>query len=70
MIFSGIRRLNRKTVVVHLLSGQSLQGVLAATYRDCVVLRHVAVLDKKAVQLEGELTIPKDRIDFFQTVSA
>lgn len=61
------RRLLKRTVIVHTLSGQSLRGVLEGVYRDCVVLRHVHHLDEKA-DLQGELVIPRDRVDFYQTV--
>jgi hypothetical protein len=63
---SAIRRLNKTTIVVHLLSGQSLQGVMLGAYRDAIVLGHVRHLDEKA-DLEGDLVIPRERIDFFQT---
>lgn len=64
-MISAFRRLKKRTIVVHLLSGSSLRGILAATYRDAIVLRHVTHLDQKA-DLEGELVIPRDRIDFYQ----
>lgn len=62
---TALRRLRKQTVVVHLLSAQSLRGVLKATYRDCVVLSHVTHLDEK-VDLGGEIVIPRERIDFYQ----
>jgi hypothetical protein len=64
---SALRRLRRRTLVVHLLSGQSLRGVLVEGYRDCIVLRHVTHLDEKA-DLQGEIVIPRERVDYYQTV--
>lgn len=66
---SALRGLKKQTVVVHLLSGVSLRGVLRTTYRNEIVLAHVTHLDEK-VDLDGELVVPRDRIDFYQTVSA
>lgn len=68
-MISALRRLHKRTIVVHLLSGVSLQGVLRRTYRNEIVLAHVRHLDQK-VDLEGELVVPRGRIDFYQTVSA
>ena len=56
-------------MIVHTISGQSIQGVLFGVYADAVVLRHAQHLDEKT-DLGGELVIPRDRIDFFQTVEA
>lgn len=64
---SGLRRLRKSTVVVHLLSGQSLQGILRETYRDVIILSHVRHLDEKA-DLQGEIVIPRGQVDFYQTV--
>ncbi len=62
---SVIRRLRKQTVIVHLLSGQSIRGILRSTYRDGVILSHVHHLDE-GVDLEGELVVPRERIDFYQ----
>lgn len=67
-LFSALRRLQKRTVVVHLLSGASLKGILKQTYRDEIVLSHVTHLDE-GQDLEGELVVPRARIDFFQTVT-
>lgn len=63
------RRLQKRTVIVHLLvpGGRSLRGILDGVYRDCIVLKHPHSLDDKA-DLEGELVIPRNRVDFYQTV--
>jgi hypothetical protein len=68
-VISGLRRLQKSTVVVHLLNGPSLQGILRASYRDVIVLSHVHHIEEKA-DLEGDVVIPVNRIDFFQTVVA
>lgn len=68
-MISALRRLEKQTVVVHLLSGQSLRGVLVGRYRHDIVLAHVTHLDEK-VDLDGEIVIPRARIDFYQTVRA
>ncbi len=52
-------------MIVHLLSGQSIRGILRSTYRDGVILSHVHHLDE-GVDLEGELVVPRERIDFYQ----
>jgi hypothetical protein len=69
-VISALRRLKKRTIIVHLLnpSGASLQGILAASYRDAIVLRHVRHLDEKA-DLEGDIVIPRERIDFYQTTA-
>lgn len=64
-MISGVRRLRKRTVVVHLLSGQSMRGVLRGVYADAIALSHVHHLDEN-VDLSGELVIPRDRIDFYQ----
>lgn len=64
-----LRRLRKQTIVTHLLSGQSLQGVLIEEHRDCIVLRHAIHLDQKA-ELEGDVVIPAKSIDYYQTVRA
>lgn len=62
--------LTLETFVVHLKSGsQSFKGVLAAVHEDCLVLRDVIVLEPESqISLAGEITIPRDNVDFLQTV--
>lgn len=67
-MISALRGLKKQTVVVHLLSGVSLQGILKATYRNEILLAHVRHLDEK-VDLDGEILVPRESIDFYQTVS-
>jgi small nuclear ribonucleoprotein (snRNP)-like protein len=66
-VITALRRLHKRTVVVHLIDGVSLRGILRSSYRDAIVLSHVHVLDQKT-DLEGDVVVPRGRIDFFQTV--
>lgn len=63
--------LTLETFVVHLKSGsQSFKGVLAAVHDDCLVLRDVIVLEPDSqVSLAGEIIIPRDNVDFLQSVT-
>lgn len=62
---SGVRRLHKQTVVVHLLSGQSLRGVLRDTFADSILLSRVHHLDEDT-ELKGDLLVPLGRIDYYQ----
>jgi hypothetical protein len=54
----GLRRFERRTVVIHQSPGPSLQGVLLYAYRDCFVLVNARSLDDRT-DLKGEAVIPR-----------
>lgn len=62
---SGLRRLERQTVIVHLLSGQSIEGVVKEWFRDSLLLAQAVHLDT-GDKLGGELLVERARIDYYQ----
>lgn len=66
-----IDSLTLATVTVHLKSGShSFKGILAAVHADCLVMRDVVVLEPDSrVLLDGEVTIPRENVDFMQVIS-
>lgn len=66
-----LNRLTSKTVVVHLSTDESIRGVLAGVYSDCIVLRHAAYLAPNAVdKVDGEAVIPREKISWMQNLPA
>lgn len=66
-----LNRLTAKTVVVHLTDDESIRGVVAGVYADCIVLRHAAYLGEKAVdRIDGEAVIPRDKVAWLQNLPA
>jgi hypothetical protein len=64
-----LNRLTAKTVVVHLTDDESLRGIVAGVYADCLVLRHAAYLGEKAIdRVDGEVVIPRERIAWLQNL--
>jgi hypothetical protein len=60
-----------QTVIVHTKAGTSVKGLRAAVYEDCIVLRDAMVLEPEAqVLLDGEVTVPRENVDFMQIISA
>lgn len=66
-----IEELTRESVVAHLDNGDSLKGVLLATYSDCLVLAHaVALTDGGEMPVDGEAVLPLRRILWVQRLDA
>lgn len=64
-------RLVSRTVAVHLTDDESIQGVVAGVYSDCVVLRHAAYLSREAREkLDGDVVVPRERIAWIQTLKS
>jgi small nuclear ribonucleoprotein (snRNP)-like protein len=62
-------KLERRTVIVHLSDGQSIQGVLAAIYDDCVVLERATYLHREGrTRVDGEAVLPRERVSWLQSV--
>lgn len=62
-----ISRLVRRTIVVHMTDGQSIRGVLAGEYRDCLVLIHASYLGSESVtKVDGEVVVPRERVGWIQ----
>jgi len=58
---------SREEVVVHTRDGRSIKGVLVATYRDGLALRHaVAFLEGGDSPLTGDVLIPRENVSFVQ----
>jgi hypothetical protein len=63
--------LTLSTVVVHLTDGQSMKGLKAAVYDDCIVLRDAMMLAEEGnFLLDGLIPIPRERVLFMQMVEA
>jgi DNA-binding cell septation regulator SpoVG len=59
------------TVIVHTKGGQSLKGLRAAVYDDCLVLRDVSVLEPEGnVLLDGLVSVPRENVDFMQLIQS
>lgn len=56
----------RRSVVVHLTTGQSVRGTLLDTYHDALVLRHSALLGADGAAMDGEIVVPRERVSFVQ----
>jgi hypothetical protein len=65
-----LNRLTARTIAVHLTDDESIRGVVAGVYRDCVVLKHAAYLSPNGSidKLDGETVIPRERIGWIQTL--
>lgn len=64
-----IDRLIAHTVVAHLTSGESIQGVLTATHRDCLVMSHAIYLGTEAhIKVDGDAVIPRPNVKFIQVL--
>jgi hypothetical protein len=58
------------TVVVHLTTGRSLKGNKRSVYDDSIVLADARVLMDEGMSqmLNGEVILPRERVEFIQTV--
>lgn len=66
----GVRRYERRSVLLHTKDGGSFRGVLAHAYRDCMVLTNVTTWSgTDPVPLGGEVVVGCENISFFQTVT-
>lgn len=62
-------KLERRTVIVHLSDGQSIQGVLSAIYDDCVVLERATYLHREGrTRVDGEAVLPRERVSWLQSM--
>lgn len=60
-----------ETVIVNTPTGRSFKGLKSAVHDDCIVLKHVIVLETDAsTTIEGELVIPREQVEFVQLVGA
>lgn len=68
-IGSGIRKLRRRTVVVHTRDDQSIRGVLTEAYHDCLVLAEPRYLgEAKAEEIKGSAVVPRENVAWLQVV--
>lgn len=58
----------RHSVVVHLVSKESVRGVLVGVYRDCLVIAHAYYLndDSPPTEVDGEVVIPRGQVAWIQ----
>lgn len=54
---NGLKRHVGRTVVVH-QNGPSIEGVLLAAHKDCLILGHATHLDAKT-ELGGQIVVPR-----------
>lgn len=64
----GLRRFERRTVVVHVPPGPSIRGVLTHAYHDCFILEHARSLDDQA-DLGGTVVVPRNPGVWVQAVA-
>jgi hypothetical protein len=62
------------TVVIHLLTGRSVKGLVAAVHDDCVVLKKAYVLESEVSEgqislLDGNQVFLRERIEWVQDLS-
>jgi hypothetical protein len=67
-----LAELTLDTVIVHTKTGMSFKGIKQTVYEDCLVLRDARVLEDEGMSrvLNGEVTIPRENVDFIQLVGA
>lgn len=60
-----------KRVIVHTRSGHSIEGVLAGSYADSVVVRHARYLlaENGTEQLDGDQIIPSGNVEWIQELT-
>lgn len=65
---SWLKSVMTKRLLVHLTSGQSLDGSLTAIMADGIVLRAAKLLadSDKAVSMAGEVYVPREKVAFVQ----
>lgn len=68
MIRRGLKRLLRRTVIVHTKDDRSFRGVLLHQHADCIVLAHVRLLDAD-LSLGGETVILRENVGWIQDVT-
>lgn len=61
----------RKRVLVNLLDGKAMDGVLYARRGRLLVLRNVTVMESGTapVEMDGEVIVDRDRVDFMQAAN-
>lgn len=59
----------RRTVVVHMTTGQSVRGILVGVYADSIVLNHCSLLGETMQKMDGEIVIPRETVGWLQTLS-
>lgn len=67
MFRGGLRRYEKRLVIIHVPSGPSLKGLLAHVHRDCFVLAKAVHLDSKQ-ELGGETIVPRAAGVWVQTL--
>jgi len=66
-----IESMERTTVVAHISSGASIQGVLTRVYDDCVVLEHAWHLSSAGrTSIDGEAVIERVKVAWLQVLPA
>lgn len=64
---SWLKKVRADRVVVYTTDGQTLRGVLLATYRRELVLSHVELLTPSGPEpLVGDVGVPRERVSFVQ----
>jgi ABC-type phosphonate transport system ATPase subunit len=63
--------LTLETVVVHTTHDMSIKGLKSSVYDDCLVLKEARVLEDDGMSkiLDGEVTIPRERVHFIQVLA-
>lgn len=68
-MIGGVRRLERRRVVIHTKDDRSIRGVLTKNYRDCLVLAQAEYLhEAKPTELEGDAVILRDNVSWLQVL--
>lgn len=68
-MFSFLRTLTRKNVVVNMQSGRAFVGILWAKRGPLIVLRHVTMHEPgpaAPAQVDGEVVVERDQVEFIQ----
>jgi hypothetical protein len=65
---SWLESVMTKRLVVHLVSGQSMEGSLSAITADGIILRAAKLLlpEQKSTGMAGEVYIPREQVAFAQ----
>lgn len=58
----------KKRVVIHTHDGQTLRGVLLASYRDCHALAHAEHIEEDVQELQGTVLVPRAAVSFVQVL--
>lgn len=61
-------QITRRTVVVHMTTGQSIRGVLVGVYVDSIVLQHCSLLGETMQSIDGEIVVPRASVGWLQTL--